>query len=188
MQLNNKVNGDIITIDKIDINRNEVVYSRRGVMGELIGESPRQSLTPITTLLDGIDVPTNYTDLCLDSLKSVLSLSDYVKENDEQNWLSENKAKRFFIPVDLVLKAVKNADGYADFRPVIDNLVAEEMLDADLKIIETTDRSYITVYANSISDSNLDAVTSRLKYTTDSAGVRTVIDEQGLIVIEDKLS
>ena len=150
--LNNKVTGDRIVINTINIDSNSIKYS------VLAANSTQLSSTKYTfstiQLRDNLNTSTIYGELVLDTLKTELVLPDYEIETDVQNWLSPTKSMRFFIPALLQLDALREQ---TDFNDVMLNMIAASKEDADVKIIINS--VFTTVYADSIDPVNESVIT-----------------------------
>ncbi len=146
MQLNNKSTGDYIRITGIDILKNQVLYTQFGQNGEVIYN--KKHIFNTIVLSDYTNQSTIYTDLCYNTLISEL-YTDYVLEGDTQNWLSEPKEIRFFIPTSLIVEGVREQN---DFNTVINNIIEDAKTDVDLLILDRP--SYSVIYANTVSSEN----------------------------------
>ena len=83
MQLNNTTTGHSIKLNKIDILNNRVVYTEYQLTGNypyIEGQKP-YTFTSIS-LKDYLNVSTNYEELCYNTLKTELNLTDYQLSDD----------------------------------------------------------------------------------------------------------
>ncbi len=165
MQLNNKINGESIKIDKIDILQNRVVYSLYGLDGII---SQTVKTFEQITLKDYLNQTVNFTELCYTQVKLELNLIDYTLESDTQCWLSPYKTKRFTIPNSLIVTAIKEDN---EFKVAIDKIVSDSKIDTEILIIETSNNTI--VYANSINSSIEDVIMQYISV--------------GIISVEEKL-
>lgn len=166
MQLNNKITGEVIIVNKIDILKNVLFYKKISISGETILDTYYRFMN--LNLSDNLNTSTNYYYLVLTQLKLELNLTDFILEDTTQNWLSPTKTKRFIIPNSLIVTSVKEGN---EFKTAIDKIVADSKIDTDILIIETSNNTI--VYANSV-DSSIEGIV--MQYIVD-----------GIITVEDKI-
>lgn len=112
MQLDHP-NGQVIILDKIDINQNRVTYSRYDYGGEN-GKFLEQIFHVFTTinLMDYLTEEIVFEELCYNTIVTEKE-SGYVIEEEVQNWLVPPTAVRVYVPA-LVFNSVANTGNDLD--------------------------------------------------------------------------
>lgn len=178
--LNNKVTGESIVIDKVDIVSNTIQYSIINASGIKVSSKLPHTFSTIK-LGDYFSTPTNYETLIFETLKTELILPDFIVEADSQNWLSPTKSMRFYASHENVAEGFKEQNGLAT---IFNNVLADAVIDT--AIVNITDSVNEILYANSISEENID-VNYYLKTITDENGLIIYNNEAGIIDVEYKL-
>ena len=127
MQINN-INGSVIIIDEIYVNRNRVDYTLYEYGGSSITRRKSHPFSTIT-LTDYLTVETNFETLCYDTLIAEVD-NDYSVSEDTQHWViaqnssAEDTVVRVYIPantINRVLHTDNDLDGLLQqLKPLVD--------------------------------------------------------------------
>ena len=150
MQLNNTTTGHSIKLDKIDILNNRVIYTEYQLTGAypyIEGQKP-YTFTSIN-IKDFLKVSTNYEELCLNTLKIELNLTDYQLSEDEQNWLFSERPARVIIKSSFVLKELQPIDASGNLSP-IGQIIEREKIDNFGFYIDNPDDEISVLYVNQV--------------------------------------
>ncbi len=120
MQIDNP-NGNVILLDKIDVNQNRVVYSRYDYgLGKFLEQKARVFTT--ITLQDYLTLETVYETLCYNTLIAEVEPA-YVLSEELQNWLFPSASDRVYVPA-LTYNTIVNSGNELDL--LIQQYVADD--------------------------------------------------------------
>lgn len=147
MQLDNP-NGQVITLDKIDINRNKVVYSKFDFGGEN-GKFLKQTFLEFVTikLEEYLTQEIIFEELCYNTIV-IEAESGYATSEEVQNWLYPVTKVRVYIPA-LIINQVANTA--SQLYSLIEIYAADNVA----RLLEGTH-----YYRDKLTDDEIDTLTS----------------------------
>jgi hypothetical protein len=144
MKINNKLTNEIISLNRIDIPGNRIVYSVYDLIGKEIRSNVYQPGQPLSGYLNQT---VNFHELAYGELITNVFNENCETSEDDKNWIHSLRVMRLIVPRTLIIESLEARN---ELSAIINRLI-DENAEAEEKFI-FKNANHVNVYVNLIAD------------------------------------